>query len=88
MIRARQKKLSKLFFEQLKHDFPELKLVGISECPDDPDIIMVDIIPPKGEKRRLDLDEKASLLSAEFLEKYDEYFIISDVSTPEESPVH
>ena len=87
MIHAQQKKLSKLFFEQLKHQFPEIKMVDISECPDDPNIIMINIIPPSDENQRLELDEKAGDLSAEFLEKYDEYFIISDASMPEESTV-
>jgi len=79
--------LSKMLFRNLKHRFPELELVSITESAENPNHIWVNIIMPDDEDREIAIREVASELSTNILLKYGYHITISSSSELEKERV-
>lgn len=60
MISDKQIELSRMLFNKLKHEFPEIELIAILESAENPNNIWVKIILPEDQEREIELREMAS----------------------------
>jgi len=71
VINFKQKELSKIFFEKLARQFPDVKLMGITESPENPDDIWVNVtIPEENEEKEIEIYKVASKISVQILLDY------------------
>lgn len=85
MINFKQMELSKMLFERLKQQFPELELASITESADNPDHIWVNIVMPEDEDREIEIREVASEISTNILLEYGYHITISSAAGLEKS---
>jgi len=85
MINVKQRELSKMLYDRLKHQFPEIDLVDIAESSENPNHIWVNVIMPDDEDREIALREAASEISTEILLDYGYPITISSASELEKS---
>ena len=85
MINVKQRELSKMLYDRLKHQFSEIDLVDITESSENPNHIWVNIIMPHDEDREIALREAASEISTEILLDYGYHITISSASELEKN---
>lgn len=67
MLKRKQMKLGKLLLTKVKHKFPELQLVNITENAENPNHVWVNVVMPEDEDREIDLGAFASEISTDIL---------------------
>ena len=85
MINVKQRELSKMLYDGLKRQFPEIDLVDIAESSENPNHIWVNVIMPDDEDREIALREAASEISTEILLDYGYPITISSAPELEKS---
>ena len=80
MINHKQRELCELLFNKLQKKFPELELLGISESPENPNNLLVNVIMPSDEDREIEVYEMASEISTDILLDYGYHITISSAS--------
>ncbi len=86
MMNLKQRELSQMLFEKLKHQFPELELVNITESAENPNHIWVNILMPTDEDREIAIREVASEISTDILLEYGYHITISSATELEKRP--
>lgn len=76
MINDKQIELSRMLFDKLKQEFPEIELVGITESAENPNNLWVKIIMPEDEDREIELREMAAEISTDILLDYGYHILI------------
>ena len=69
-VNFKERELGLMLFNKLKHHFPELELVSITESIESADQIWVNVIMPGDEDREIALQELASEISTDILMDY------------------
>ena len=85
MMNIKQCELSKILFDRLKQQFPEINLVDIAESIENPNHIWVNITLPSDEDREIEIRELASEISTDLLLDYGYHITISSASALAES---
>jgi len=70
MINFKQKELVDEIYNEVKNSFTEINLIDVSESPEDPNDLWINITAPNDEDREIELRELASELSTEALINY------------------
>jgi hypothetical protein len=70
MINIKQKELIDDFFNKIKEKFSEIELISITESPEDPADLWVNITAPQDEAREIELRRFASDRTADILLDY------------------
>lgn len=70
MINFKQKELIDKLFCKTQEKFPEIQLINITESPEDPNDLWVNITAPKDEEREIELREFASEMATDILLEY------------------
>ncbi|MGE0086068.1 MAG: hypothetical protein AB7S75_16795 [Desulfococcaceae bacterium] len=76
MINFKQKELIDKLFNAVKEKFPEVKFLKVTESPEDPADLWVNITTPKDEEREIDLIEFSSDITTDILLDYGYYISI------------
>ncbi len=76
MINFKQEKLAQELFSSLRHKFPEVSLINITESPADPRALWVNITTLDDEDREIDLIEFAGDKTTDILLDYGYYISI------------
>jgi hypothetical protein len=76
MINVKQHELIAELFQTLKAQFPEIELLNVTESPEDPNDLWVNITAPEDEDREIALTELASDKTADMLLDYGYYISI------------
>ena len=85
MINFKQIELGKVLFEKLANQFPEIRLVNISESVENPNHIWVNIIMLENDDREIEIRQTASEISTDILLEYGYHITIS--SAEEIAPI-
>ncbi len=83
MITAQQKGLIDKLFETIKEKFSEIELISITESPEDPNDVWVNVTTPEGEDREMELVEFASEKAMDILLDYGYHISIMPTQTLE-----
>ncbi len=87
MFNDKQMELSHMLFGKLKSEFPEIRLIDVTEAAYDPSHVWVNLIMPDDEDREIALCEMAAEISADILLDYGYGITIGSASNPgEEAP--
>ena len=70
MIVVKQKELIDELFKAVKEKFSEVELISITESPEDPNDLWVNVTAPEDEDREIELVEFASEKATEILLDY------------------
>jgi hypothetical protein len=70
MFNFKQKELSRMLFDRLKEQFPEISLVSITPSYENPEDIWVNIIYPEDEDREIEMGKLAAEISTDILLDY------------------
>ena len=76
MINFKQEELARKLFSSLKHQFPEVSLINVTESPADPRAVWVNVTSPEDEDREIDLIEFAGEKTTDILLDYGYYISI------------
>ncbi|MCP4108914.1 MAG: hypothetical protein GY749_25775, partial [Desulfobacteraceae bacterium] len=76
MINFRQKELIQELFNTVKAKFPEIEFVSVTEGPENPSDLWVNITAPDDEDREIELIEFAGDKITDILIDYGYYFLI------------
>ncbi|MBW1677163.1 MAG: hypothetical protein JRJ79_11295 [Deltaproteobacteria bacterium] len=77
MMNFKQKELSAMLFSSLKNQYPEIELVNITESPEDPNDLWINIVMPEDEDREIECRELSSEISMDILLDYGYHITIS-----------
>ena len=85
MMNFKQKELAEQLFNKVKNKFPEIELITIARSPDDSSHILIHVVPPEDEDKKIAMRSYASKKSHEILLKFGYWLsIISNKKEPEE----
>jgi len=70
MMNFKQQELVGQYFQTVKTKFPEIEFLGVTESPEDPQDLWVNILSPLDEDRETELIELAGELTIEMLVQY------------------
>ena len=70
MINFKQQQLIDELFQAVKSKFPEVEFLNVTESPEDPADLLLNITAPEDEDREIELSEFASQLSTDILQDY------------------
>ncbi len=70
MINFKQQQLLDELFQAVKLKFPELEFINVTESPEDPADLLLNVTAPEDEDREIELSEFASQLSTDILQDY------------------
>ncbi len=70
MITAKQKGLVDKLFEAIKEKFSEIESISITESPEDPNDLWVNVTTPENKEREIELVEFASEKATDILLDY------------------
>lgn len=76
MINFKQQELIQDFFQALKKNFPEIELMNVTESPEDPNDLWVNVTAPTDEDREIALIEMAGNKTADMLLDYGYYILV------------
>jgi hypothetical protein len=76
MINFKQEELAQELFSSLRHKFPEVRLINVTESPADPRAVWVNITALQDEDREIDLIEFAGDKTTDILLDYGYYISI------------
>ncbi|MFQ5627725.1 MAG: hypothetical protein ACE5I1_03115 [bacterium] len=85
MINFKQQELSEMLFDKLKIKFPELDLIDITESPENPNHVLVNIIIPDDDDKEIAIRKRAGKISTDILMKYGYLIMISTAVREEQS---
>jgi hypothetical protein len=83
MITARKLKMARALYRAIKTRFPEVKLAFISESPENPRDVWVNIIMPEDDDRIIEIQEFAGEKSTDILLERGYHITISSSSPAE-----
>lgn len=70
MLNTLQIELGNMLFNKVKQKFPELMFVSITESPENPKHLWVNVVMPENEVRRREIREFASDIETDILLEY------------------
>ncbi len=70
MINFKQQQLLDELFQAVKAKFPEVEFLNVTESPEDPADLLLNVTAPEDEDRDLELSEFTSQLSTDILQDY------------------
>jgi hypothetical protein len=76
MINFKQHELIDEFFGVVKARFPEIELLGVTESPEDPTDVWINVSAPADEIREMAMMELASAQTADILQAYGYYLLM------------
>jgi len=76
MINFKQQELIEEFFQTIKQAFPEVELINVTESPEDPNDLWVNVTAPEDEDREIAMIELAGDKTADMLLDYGYYILI------------
>ena len=76
MINFKQQELIEEFFQTIKQAFPEVELINVTESPEDPNDLCVNVTAPEDEDREIAMIELAGDKTADMLLDYGYYILI------------
>lgn len=76
MVNFKQKELIREFFNSIKKKFPEVELVSVTESPENPSDLWINITEPDDEDREIELIEFAGEKTTDMLLDYGYYITI------------
>jgi hypothetical protein len=83
MINTKYTELGQRLFKQLKNQFPELKMVDMTESIENRDHVWVNIVMPDDEEREIAVRELASELSMDILIEHGYHITVSAAADEE-----
>lgn len=86
MINFKQQELTEEYFRAIQNRFPEAELLKVTESPEDPNDLWVNIIFPEDEDRETELIEFAGNMTIDMLVRYG-YHISAMPRNPDSSMV-
>lgn len=66
----KQRELTEEFFRTIKAEFPEVELIDVTESPEDPNDLWVNVKAPEDEDREIEMIELAGQKSTDVLLDY------------------
>ncbi len=76
MINFKQHELIQDFFQTIKKNFSEIELIDVTESPEDPNDLWVNVTAPTDEEREIAMIELAGNKTADMLLDYGYYILI------------
>ena len=76
MMNFKQHELIEEFFRTIKKDFPEVELISVTESPEDPNDLWVNVTAPEDENREIAMIELAGNKTTDMLLDYGYYISI------------
>jgi len=76
MINFKQHELIDEFFRTVKARFPEIELLNVTESPEDPTDVWINVSAPTDETREMAMMEFASAQTADILQAYGYYLLM------------
>ncbi len=70
MINFKQQQLLDELFQAVKTKFPEVEFLNVTESPEDPADLLLNVTAPEDEDREIELSEFTSQLSTDILQDY------------------
>lgn len=70
MINFKQQELIDRLLQAVKEQYPEVELINVTESPEDPADLLINVTAPDDEDRELELSEFTSQLSTDILQDY------------------
>lgn len=70
MINSKQQQLLDELLQAVKTKFPEVEFLNVTESPEDPADLLLNITAPEDEDREMELSEFTSQLSTDILQDY------------------
>jgi len=83
VINFKQKELIREFFHSIKKKFPEVEFVSVTEGPENPADLWINITEPDDEDREIELIEFAGEKTTDMLLDYGYYITIMTRRNPE-----
>ncbi len=83
MVNFKQKELIREFFHSIKKKFPEVEFVSVTEGPENPADLWINITEPDDEDREIKLSEFAGEKTTDMLLDYGYYITIMTRRNPE-----
>lgn len=84
MINFKQRELIEEFYNALKEQFPEIEFLGVTESPEDPSDLWLNVTAPEDEEREIAMIEVAGNKTADILQDYGYYILIMPRSSKTE----
>ncbi|CAN2040992.1 conserved hypothetical protein [Candidatus Magnetomoraceae bacterium gMMP-15] len=76
MINFKQEELIEKLINQIKEKFPEIDLINITESPEDPESLWINLTAPDDEDREIELREFSSDKVADILLDYGYHMLV------------
>ena len=70
MINFKQQELIDGLLQAVKEKYPEVEFINVTESPEDPTDLWINITAPEDEDREIELSEFTSQLSTDILQDY------------------
>ncbi len=70
MINFKQQELIDRLFQAVKEKYPEVEFLNVTESPEDPSDLWINITAPEDEDREIELSTFANRISADILQDY------------------
>jgi acetolactate synthase regulatory subunit len=75
-INFKQEELIKKIMRAIRRKFPEVRLIDVTESPDDPEILWLNMTAPEDEDREIELLRFGSKKVTDIMLDYGYYFLI------------
>ncbi len=75
-INFKQEELIEKLMNDIRQEFPEVRLIDVTESPDDPETLWINMTAPEDEDRKIRLREFGSEIITDILLDYGYYFLI------------
>jgi hypothetical protein len=79
----KQEELINLLFEKLKKKYPKIKLMNVTQSPENPVDLWINIFSPMNEEKTIELHQYGARLATDILLKYGYLFLIMPFSRQE-----
>ncbi len=70
MINFKQQQLIDRLFQAVKEKYPKVEFISVTESPEDPADLWINITAPEDEDREIELSEFANQISTDILQDY------------------
>lgn len=70
MINFKQLELIESLLQAVKEKYPEIEFINVTESPEDPADLWINVTAPEDEDREIELSEFTSQLSTDILQDY------------------
>ncbi len=75
-INFKQEELIKKIMKSVRRKFPEVEFIKITESPEDPETLWINVTAPKDEDREMELIKFAGNKAIDILLDYGYYFLV------------